>query len=180
MNKTQTVEDDALNAMAKELDKNGLKIIREIEKKQTVEDIDLQLAMCQSMAEVSDECINRLGVVRNMLEDLVLTVSPKNNTKVSGVEERLDKELNLNHHWWMARAMSKYNVSKEVAELILEDMSMVLEDKQEDMKRTIHSEIKANNEKLLKKIVDSGYDDFNGTCDYKVIAKEAIKLLGEL
>ena len=105
-------------------------------------------------------------------------VTVKTQLKVSGVEERLDKELNLNHHWWMARAMSKYNVNKEVAELILEDMSMVLEDKQEDMNKTIQSEIKANDFKWKKKIrglkIDTN-NDFAISEEYHLGCTDTVK-----
>lgn len=44
------------------------------ETKKIIDDIDLQLAMCQSMTEVSTECINRLAVARNMMEDLTIKI----------------------------------------------------------------------------------------------------------
>ena len=118
MNKTQTATD--------RIGINEAKASR-------VEDIDLQLAMCQSMAEVSDECINRLGVVRNMLEDLVLTVSPKNKPKVSGVEERLKK----------IRDSRKFTGLKIQNGILISDKDF------QKVLDFIQSEIKANSEKTL-------------------------------
>lgn len=40
-----------------------------------IEEIDLQLAMCQSMTDVPTGCIDRLAIVRNMLEDLMTTLT---------------------------------------------------------------------------------------------------------
>jgi hypothetical protein len=44
-----------------------------------------------------------------------------------------EEEFSLNRHWWIARAVNAYGVTKEVAELIYEDMQAVLGDKQEDV-----------------------------------------------
>ncbi len=65
-----------------------------------------------------------------------------------------EEEFSLNRHWWIARAVNAYGVTKEVAELIYEDMQAVLGDKQEDVCLALKQERLRTLEEVRPKKVD--------------------------
>ena len=63
-------------------------------------------------------------------------------------ETLIEKALNINRHWWIARAMTTYGVKKAVAELIYEDIQAILEDKAQD----VASALQAKEREMVQEI----------------------------
>lgn len=66
-------------------------------------------------------------------------------------ETLIEKALNINRHWWIARAMTTYGVKKAVAELIYEDIQAILEDKAQDVASALQAKEREMTEKIKSK-----------------------------
>lgn len=67
-------------------------------------------------------------------------------------ETLIEKALNINRHWWIARAMTTYGVKKAVAELIYEDIQAILEDKAQDVASALQAKERVMVEKFKEMI----------------------------